>query len=240
MRERGLILPDDAVRAALDGRKTQHRVPIGLPTLIRSATPGYDWMFRGRANSRTVARHLRCPSGNWQDLRHQDFLKLCPLGVPGDVLYVREAFATGANGLVAYRADGVVGAWGGDGGGGRLFARHGRIVGEHRHDGNFGRGIVGPWRSAAAMPREASRLSLRITEVRVQRAQEISEEDARASGVYPLCGGYLADDCVEGEWATTARDAFAEAWNKRHGAGAWERNAWIWCVSWERMGGTDV
>lgn len=64
------------------------------------------------------------------------------------------------------------------------------------------------WRSPIHMPRWASRLTLTVTDVRVQRVQDISEEDARAEGV-------------------GTRDAFACAWDAIHGHGAWARNDWV-------------
>lgn len=88
------------------------------------------------------------------------------------------------------------------------------------------------WRYKAArfMPRRASRLTLRLTDVRVQRVQEISEEDAKAEGAraafsYPGFNGVLSHPCY--------RWGFHELWdsiNAARGFG-WDVNPWVWCLS---------
>jgi hypothetical protein len=81
------------------------------------------------------------------------------------------------------------------------------------------------------MPRWASRITLRITDIRVERLQDISEDDARAEGC-----PYSA------EWAgrfvdrdETAKTWFKSLWNKINGPGAWDENPWVWAISFERV-----
>lgn len=86
------------------------------------------------------------------------------------------------------------------------------------------------WRPSIHMPRWASRLTLHITDVRVERLQDISEEDAKAEGVespaYPAAGGgWIAYD--DGKWA----DGFAALWESIHGPGSWGANPWLWAIS---------
>jgi len=78
------------------------------------------------------------------------------------------------------------------------------------------------WRSSIHMPRWASRLTLVVRDVRVQRVQEISEEDARAEGVQ-LRRAPEGNEVVE--W--TAVQSFADVWNSIHGRGAWDANPWV-------------
>ena len=90
-------------------------------------------------------------------------------------------------------------------------------------------GEVGRWRPSIHMPRWASRLSLTVTEVRVQRLQEISEADAAAEGCEatgwrPTYGN---PDNAGFEESIPAKDAFADLWNSLHGPGAWEANPWV-------------
>lgn len=82
------------------------------------------------------------------------------------------------------------------------------------------------WRSPIFMPRWASRITLEITEVRVQRLQEISEEDAAAEGVEPA-KLYISDEC--GPFVA----AYSTLWDSINGAGSWDANPWVWAVSFK-------
>lgn len=81
------------------------------------------------------------------------------------------------------------------------------------------------WRSPIHMPRWASRLTLTVTEVRVQRLQGISEEDARAEG----CRAFGPDiaDPDQGGPSGDAADAYRRLWNSLHGPDAWAANPWV-------------
>ena len=91
------------------------------------------------------------------------------------------------------------------------------------------------WRPSIHMPRLASRLTLIVTDVRVQRLQEISEEDAmaegcEASGWRPTCSD--PDNAGGGESAS-ATDAFADLWNSVHGPDAWATNPWVAALTFD-------
>lgn len=81
------------------------------------------------------------------------------------------------------------------------------------------------------MPRWASRLTLTVTDVRVQRLQEISEEDARSEGAYVgKVTGRVADDHATmafGQWFFTARTWYSDLWDRINGTGAWAANPWV-------------
>ena len=85
---------------------------------------------------------------------------------------------------------------------------------------------LSPWRPSIHMPRWASRITLEVTGVRVERLQDISEEDAKAEGV-TLKGTSRYD----GE----ARDAFESLWCSINGAESWDANPWVWCVSFRKL-----
>lgn len=70
------------------------------------------------------------------------------------------------------------------------------------------------------MPRAASRLTLTVTDVRVQRLQDISEADAVAEG----CRGYISPD---GEDGVSPQEEYRALWNSLNGPGAWEANPWV-------------
>ena len=136
----------------------------------------------------------------------------CPFGVPGDRLWVRETFAECGR-QVVYRAD--------------------------NPDGYPGANFQ-PWRSPLAMPRHLSRLTLEVESVRVQRLQDISEEDARAEGV-EQCGGFMTHwGCWMNYGRTgpsfkTARDSYRSLWQVKHNADSWSRNDWVFATTFKRV-----
>lgn len=88
------------------------------------------------------------------------------------------------------------------------------------------------------MPREASRITLEITGIRVQRVQEITEEDAKEEGVEPLLhveGLYAGwkSDAFKGK--LNHRDGFRFIWEKINGQKSWEENPWVWAIEFRRI-----
>lgn len=129
----------------------------------------------------------------------------CPYGVAGDRLWVRETFALESK---SYAGDKV----------------------RYRADG---KPTSGAWRPSIHMPRWASRITLEITGVRVERLQEISEADAKAEGVIPT-GRRATHKWCNGEDVSHRRQ-FADLWDSLHGKGAWEQNPWVWVVEFRRL-----
>ncbi len=97
-----------------------------------------------------------------------------------------------------------------------------------------------PWRPAIFMPRSASRITLEITAVRVERLQDISEEDAKAEGAeFGFCVGRdFHEPCdPEDAVASSYKQGFAFLWdsiNAKRGLG-WEANPWVWVVKFKRL-----
>lgn len=84
-------------------------------------------------------------------------------------------------------------------------------------------GLKGKLRPSIHMPRWASRLTLIVTDVRVQRLQEITEEDARAEGAeWRAFEAMVTSGLPDGH-----RCGFADLWNTLHGPDAWAANPWI-------------
>ena len=138
----------------------------------------------------------------------QGAIKLCSYGVPGDRLWVRETFHKSPDGI-EYRADDNV--------------------------SNYAPDDSPKWKPSIFMPRTASRLTLEITDVRVQRVQEISEEDARAEGVEAVCVAEGEDGAgpVQ-QWSYV--QAFAELWQTINGkTHPWESNPFCWCLTFRRL-----
>lgn len=89
---------------------------------------------------------------------------------------------------------------------------------------------VGGWSPSITMPRHLSRLTLTVTDLRVERVLEISEADAIAEGIADWNRGPVHPPWSwqkGGPYSETPREAFRDHWNTTHGPGAWERNDWV-------------
>jgi len=82
------------------------------------------------------------------------------------------------------------------------------------------------------MPRWASRLTLTVTDVRVQRLQDITEDDAQAEGLVQAYEGWATD--TQGRcWGPTARDSFVQLFDSLHGTHAWGKNPWVVALTFD-------
>lgn len=158
---------------------------------------------------RSASGHLHSPeincAGRWflRDNLQGGYVALgrCPYGQPGDLLWVRETFNTAEP----------------------LFSGPPKVLYQADHASKHMLWEVDRWRPSIHMPRLASRLTLQLTEVRVERVQEISEEDARAEGVEGI-----------GPRQRWTVEKFRELWDSisanKPGYG-WSENPWVWCLS---------
>ena len=130
--------------------------------------------------------------------------RLCPYGQTGDRLWVRETFAQigveGRGQATVFRASGEFDAEKWD-------------MPQREWKG---------WKPSIFMPRWASRTTLEITGVHVQRLNEISEDDAREEGWHP------ADGQGPCEW-------YEDLWNSINGPGSWGANPWVWVIEFKRI-----
>lgn len=149
-------------------------------------------------------------------------LKLCPHGHPGDRLWVRET-------------------WRCRGGREYEYQRHQPSV-MYRADAAPESYVCDDWRPSIHMPRWASRITLEIESVRVERVQEISEEDAKSEGtpddalVHYYCEEGNDDDPI-GNHRCNWRYGFSRLWdsiNLKRGFG-WEVNPWVWVITFRRV-----
>lgn len=219
MAERSILFNDAMVRSILSGAKTQTR------RVMRTNHVGYVAFHRwdGELGARAM---MRCANET-----HPGSSVFCEdnrIGRPGDRLWVRECWCPG-RGLARVASPSVIMAPSG-------AALAPGII--YRADGaSLPAGTR--FRPSIHMPRWASRLTLRVTEVRVERVQDITEGDARAEGVYPLCGGYCAGN-ADAEWHSTALGAFADLWCSTYGVQSWTANPWVWVVKFKREEVSDV
>jgi len=182
-----------------------------------------------KAQTRRVARHpalqglshiVDCGAGWWGD-EEGDVQVCCPYGKPGDRLWVREKF----RGCRAYEVQGYPPKdWGNKP---IWFEADGPAPGN-----------TNAWairaRPSIYMPRWASRITLEVTGVRVQRLQEISESNASSEGL-KFNSNHLGPWSFEGgqDWLS-AREAYRELWRQIHGPDSWEANPWVWVVEFKR------
>lgn len=207
-----ILLTGDMVKSIREKRKTQTRRPVRFPAGTRaedvaSLTRGWFW----NAWNYNI-RHWQCGD----EFIHPNYQV-------GDDLYVREAFQfveTQYDGYcICYRADGEIR----------------KILYNEEDDwgnpkGCYGIGnpvkdfFEGPWRPSIHMPRWAARLIMPVTEIRIQRLDDITEEDAQAEGVTPgkeSCNDY--------------RCAFLRKWDElygKRGLGV-ENNPWVFAVTFQ-------
>jgi hypothetical protein len=213
MTERPILFSAPIIRALLDGRKSQTRrlvkAPLHEPLMEPAFAPGIG-IWRGADGSKVR----------------------CPYGAPGDRLWVKEGLMRGP----PYYE--LVGAPGPECG----SCDESPTI-EYASDGATV-GFVDPacgwepyrwaWKRARLpsihMPRWASRITLEIVSVRVERLQDVSEEDARAEGVEP------APFCKAGRPTGLEHvEAFENLWSDIHGPGSWEASPWVWVVEFRRV-----
>lgn len=237
MKERGMIFNADMVRAILDGRKTQTRRPIKNQPLVRD---GF-WHMDG-AGWGNKFEYIQSGNGVRQSL---SLANHCPFGQPGDRLWVRETWAdVNLEGIptVAYRADDDVYSLMDD----KSFLDE---DGAFNYDdprvskydfaawySDLISGTEGNWRPSIHMPRWASRITLEITGVRVERLNAISEMDAQAEGVEKLRGGFWRH--YQPGWTQhqlSARGSFVTLWKSIYGEESWNSNQWVWVVEFRRV-----
>lgn len=91
----------------------------------------------------------------------------------------------------------------------------------------------GPWKPPIFMPRWASRIQLEITDVRVERIQDISEDDVQAEGI---CTSVTRQNSypIGTEHRPNAQE-YAIGWDKINGKGSWESNPWVWVIEFRKI-----
>jgi len=222
VKETPIICTAESVRGILDDKKTEtRRVIKPQPGRNIIQTAAVTWRYSDREG-------IDARSPTWR----------CPYGSPGDLLWVREtwahyhditrivrpdgaSYAEVSDGLAGYRADGFDSI--------EDFKEH--IKWE------IGRACEGVetksdrWQSPIHMPRWASRITLKVMDVRVKRVQEIDTWGIECEG-YPDVG-YVP---------LARRDWFIDLWdsiNAKRGF-SWRSNPWVWVIKFEREGRKNV
>ncbi|MCF5652687.1 hypothetical protein GIV49_24475 [Pseudomonas syringae] len=219
IKERPILFSAPMVRAILCGQKTVTRRVVNVQPFDLS------WSRRDHRFEYVAGRAV---NGDELDgfyaysTRHGgEWSAKCPFGQPGDRLWVREA----------WQADEQVNA---------VAPRelsHGEPI-HYPADGNSkqtGCSMITPGKTRPSihMPRWVSRILLEITDVRVERLQEISRSDIRAEGLE--CPPELASDDVSPNYRDWYPAAWRELWESINGADSWNSNPWVWVVEFTRV-----
>lgn len=212
MKERPILFSGPMVKAILDGRKTQTRRVIFITDPIGKKHP------------------ITSPKESFEDFGDGDFAYYstggmsgpyyCPHGSTGDRLWVRETWGVhvawdDVKPIEIEAPLGLNSIW---------YAADGPKL-----------AITGKTRSSIHMPRWASRITLEITNVRVERIQLISENDARSEGIFHNhCGWYIPGNARTG--APTAKECFRQLWDSINGKKyPLESNPWVWVIEFKRI-----
>lgn len=247
------------VQAKKAGRKTKTRRLKGLEQINKNA--GYhEYLGMRHVDIGPKKKRVYCAQ-----FRFPPFIYNipCPYGEPGDLLWVRETFRRYCHvdemgythfdkEIIEFAADNPPAIYLVDGDGAHEFNKDGteKFV---------------PWRPSIHMPKDIARIWLEVTDVRVERLQDISEEDAIAEGVIKIdygietpsgsasvdggktfhpfkpqhVYGYSVDStCAREQSLSTARAAFGNLWQKINGADSWNSNPWVWVVSFKVLSTT--
>jgi hypothetical protein len=247
MKERPILFSAPMVRALLEGTKTQTRrvVARGNSVLDWDGGPLTKWPgldFAGkihpgfpRAFSAGALRSSEgAPQGvvslsvfatglpNYRPGEHTSH-RVYPRWRVGDRLWVKETWRASPSSAEEVRRDSI----------------------HYRADLDEPE-APGQWRPSIYMSRRLSRITLEITELRVQRLQDISGEDAIAEGIrstlfrpddgFPLCTGYSPEpDDGKSILYPSEREAYASLWERINGPGSWSTNPWVWALTFKRV-----
>lgn len=214
MKEKGIIMSGDHPAKVLDGTKTMtRRVIKPQPELTGGmSTDRLDedaWYWKG-GKALLKATYGADYVHTSRYYMERAMLTVCPFGQVGDRLWVRETWVPAFHGLdCLYKADEWIGPF----------------------------PFTGKWKPSIHMPRWASRINLEITEVRVERVQDISFNDMLAEGVrrsvydIELPNKENASQTIDNSIQVTSRNLW-DSLNAKRGYG-WDMNPWVWVIGFK-------
>ncbi len=212
------------ILALLDGRKTQTRRIVKPQPSDWITEWGYTCFTPDESISGRGSHPKHGPSEQFARLKY---------GMPGDRLWVKETWSVDSSldGVAPHALDPKVGI---------QYLADAATRGTRE---SFERGKT---RVSIHMTRWASRITLEITDVRVERLQSISEDNARAEGLKGNLVKYGVPDrdgwpggCDLGwewaDWNVDPRKAYKRLWNQINGPEGWDANPFVWCLSFRRV-----
>lgn len=201
MKMKPILFSTEMVRAILDDRKTKTR------RLVKEDKRG-QWVAVNNARNHEYGASVPCYLHREVSVDDKSRNIMYPKYDVGDILWVRETWAKISSGIIEYKAD---------------YKEPFTGSTEIDHSGNKIK-----WRPSIYMPRKAARIFLRVTNVSVERLQDINEEDALKEGCRPTI--------LDGATFFSAKGKFHALWdglNAKRGYG-WEANPWVWVYEFER------
>lgn len=201
------------VRALLAGTKTQTRRVVNSQEKWPTNTHHITFL-----STRGTALAVDSNRTTWRpEIR-------CPYGQPGERLWVREAWSHDGPDLETVRS------------------RHEDVMPQETYGPYYRATETAPetlvWRPSIHMPRWASRITLEVTGVRVERLQEISIEDCKSEGAWgpdKSIVGKVAKHFGIDILAANPYLAYRMLWESINGPGSWEANPWVWVVEFRRL-----
>lgn len=164
----------------------------------------------GHDNCLPLQKRTKTKDGIYTHVMDAPIYDLCPFGKMGDRIWVRETFCAVPDHEEPAGCSAL------------LYAA----------DGN---GPYGKWTPSIHMPRWASRITLEITGVRVERLNSISQEDAQAEGMELTGWRPTYSDPDSGGEIWTPYDNFAQLWESIYGEESWKANPWVWVIEFKRL-----
>ncbi|WP_164826888.1 hypothetical protein [Sinorhizobium meliloti] len=218
MTDRPILFSGPMIRALLAGRKTQTR------RLLKPQPP--EWATSCQQPTMLNALHQWVPSGLWAWSEEEQSpprpLRRWPVNADGEHYWLRPRFSIGDRLWVRETWAPLTYLTHNDPGPQAIIDG-----GFYRADGGTVDGEVSRWKPSIFMPRHASRLTLIVTDVRVERLQDISEADAIAEGAKQYSSSTKLSRPFNADWKGIYREGYAELWNDINGAGSWEANPWV-------------
>jgi hypothetical protein len=213
VKERPILFNTPMVQAILSGQKTQtRRIVNKAPTTeinhrLIALDNGWNWQVDQQGIVPTMHREIHNPM-------------VCPFGQIGDRLWVRETFRLYDLDECPH-ADFPCGC-----------PRNGTPLYKASHDCGDGE----KWKPSIHMPRSACRLILEITNIRIERLNDITSEDAKAEGfdysTHP--------SAIQMGYAIGAKTNFRVTWEQIYGHNEWNKNPWVWVVEFKVIQGGAV
>lgn len=212
IKERPILFSGPMVRAILSGRKTQTRRIVKFPKWMADSDGGQaaeiPKQFDGYVDMVPVTKG------------HVESFCSCPHGYAGDRLYVRETTSISTDGIPLVRMPKE-----------DPREKYPKIQCWYAADNDRPAWAETKWTPSLLQPRWASRMTLEITGVRVERLNEISEEDAIAEGV--------TGDGPVGNITAKTRSPFvydfSNLWESINGTGSWDANPFVWVIEFKRL-----